>query len=188
MYKYIISIDPGLEGALALFEAQGDSYRLVGTTTITKISKCIRPATYRYKYSNPARVIKSGPNKGKRPKVIRTKAKYKNKFNAVAWAKLIARMPNDAYIIMEDTFSLTNHHAKATYTNQGIIQGILLGKYQELPTLVSPSFWKKRMNLTDDKQASINKANTLHPYKYPSHDCAEAVLIGVFAYTYLIKD
>lgn len=185
MSKYIISIDPGLTGALALFEAQGDSYRLVGTTTIGPISRCIQPATYKYKYSDPKKVLKSGPNKGHRPKVIRTKAKYKNKFNAVAWAELIAKLPRDAYVVIEDTFSMTNHHAKATYTNQGIIQGILLSKYGEIPTLVSPSFWKKKMNLTDDKQVSLNKAKALHPYKYPSHDCAEAVLIGVFAYTYL---
>ena len=190
----IISIDPGQEGAVAVFQ-DGVLDEIFDMPVRKVITKEMIP---KFKHKNPKILIKSGKNKGKRQTVTRTPAKYEilydikdlyKRFKSVK--KYIDQINTNAIVYVEQQQAGRNQSVTVkSLANYGRILGaaeIVFG-YENLET-VSANQWKRHFNLTKrkgdtDKQKkdrSIKLARKLFDgWDFKRHDLAEAALIGKF--------
>lgn len=136
--------------------------------------------TYKYKYSDPKKVLKSGKNKGKRPKLIRTAGKSRTVLDIDKLANLLTRLNQlgKTRITIEQQYSVSGR-SKTIYQNYGILLGCLFTAFPDSNvTEVAPSKWKKALGLSSDKNASIRYYNEYYGKTKLRHDIVEAILIS----------
>lgn len=136
--------------------------------------------TYKYKYINPKKVIKTGSNKGKRQRVIRTKGKSKTRLDKDALAYIltgIAKLGN-CRVTIEQQFSISNR-SRTIYENYGILVGMLYSTFPDSDiNEVTPSQWKKALKLDSNKNTSIALYEKMYGKSDLRHDIIEAILIS----------
>jgi hypothetical protein len=155
-----VSIDIGLSGSISLWNDK--TLIKIINMPITKIET--KKAQYVYKNSNPKIVIKTGANKGERPKKLKSAAKYKTELDMYS----IYRFMNDKkveYGVIEDigfTVGNSSKTLKTTAFNFGAIVAIF--KILKIPhKLIRPHLWKKDLDLGKDKLETIEFVERLYP-------------------------
>jgi hypothetical protein len=157
-HERFIGIDPGLNGAIALY---------IPISLIGEV------------YDIPILELK-----GKKT-VDLAQLRKKLELMTEAW---MTDLPTSTLICLEEPHSMPGQGVSSTFKFGrvlGQIEGILAGL--QLPyVLVSPSVWKKRMGLTKDKDATRAMASQLMPHLahlWPlkkHHDRAEAMLLAYY--------
>jgi hypothetical protein len=155
-----VSIDIGLSGSISLWKDK--TLIEIIDMPVTKIET--KKAQYVYKNSNPKIVIKTGANKGERPKKLKSAAKYKTTLDVCS----IYTYLNDKkveYGVIEDigfTVGNSSKTLKTTAFNFGSI--IAVFKILEIPhKLIRPHLWKKDLSLGKDKLETIEFVEELYP-------------------------
>jgi crossover junction endodeoxyribonuclease RuvC len=166
----ILGIDPGVSGALALFDPgvrKVNPFSEEQRMTDTKVIEIIDMPTFE---------IQQG--KFKRRQI--------DTYALANW--LLPRRPRIAKATVEEVSAMPKDAATTAFTfgtAYGVIQGLLAGML--LPAeFVRPKAWKKMFQLGSDKDESRRAASRLFPeashyWQLKKHDGrAEALLIGVF--------
>lgn len=171
----VVGIDFGKEGALARFEdgALDDIKDVPTKLLITK------PATYKFKHSDPKILIKSGPKAGTRQRVIKTKQKDRTLIDFDVLTEIIKDLSPDHVELEKAAVVLKSAKGTATkFENHGMLKGILMTlgiPFNE----VAPIAWKKKLGVTSDKETSMRLAAQLFDgWEFKRDDQAEAALIG----------
>lgn len=164
MKYYHFGIDPGIKGAIALIDDVGNGIEL----------------------QNLPVNIKAGKS-GKKELDADTLANLIKKYLQIAEM-------NDAFLVgcLESVHAMPGQGVVSMFT-MGETFGVLRGCLSALkvPTrLVTPQFWKKKLNVTKDKELSREKALLWFPsfekelrFK-KDHDKAEALLLAHFSRLY----
>jgi len=188
--KYVISIDPGLSGAISIFE-DGILDDVIDMPVITET---LSEAVYKFKHTNPNKVYKSGKKKGERPLVKKKNAKYKRHLDINSIKRLFEDYYSDAVIVIEmQQLRMMSKAAITTLVNYGRLRGVAETTSSEV-VLVPANKWKKKLNLnknkketdTEYKKRSIKLAKKLFDgWDFKTHDQAESALIGYYYFNYL---
>jgi len=167
----IYGIDIGLSGGVS----NGDyDLKMPTYKRLTKKAYMVQKKDAKGK----AVVTKSGPNKGQKQMVIKSPAKYRNEIDTPVLYKWL----NDAdYIVIEAPGNTQGNSArvtKTTMTNFGkVLACAELSNAKVI--IVPPSQWKKDLNLSKEKQDSIDLCEKLsgRKHKITWDGPAEAYLI-----------
>ena len=149
----MIAIDPGLTGGICI---DGKTMLMPSMKILTK------RARYVFKHKDKKIIIKSGPNKGDRPLIIKSKAKYKNELDIKTINSLFKKQKNNVCYIEELGITRGNS-AKVTRTTQ-INYGkliALLEIYDIRIEKVTAASWKKYFNLSKEKTEAVELAEKL---------------------------
>lgn len=197
MSSYVISIDCGLSGAIAVFKDN----RLVSVHDMPIKKKLVKKGLRVYKHKDPKIVYKTGKKKGERPTIWKTKPKHKTVFDDIGFYCLLHNVFLDVEsdsgvaIVIERQMALKGQTGWATAKNYGAVAAMceVLTKTNMFWSLndellhveiVSPASWKKGMGLIGkDKDASMELAHSIFhgkviDLKIDRHDKAEACLMG----------
>jgi len=183
----VISIDPGLKGAIAVFDTWSDHNSCMCIYDMPTIKLLTKPAKYKFKFTNPKILVKSGKSIGERPKKLVSPAKYKTVMDWNKFQEILEREVDKTgtAIITEQQFSATGR-SKTIFENFGKLQGIAQAvNYNTTPIIIRAQNWKEHYGLTnEDKDASIPVAKKLYREDLAefelSNDEADAVLIGAY--------
>lgn len=173
----LIAIDIGVNGAFAVFHngILDDVFDMPTKEIIT------REATYKYKYKNKNTVIKSGKNKGERPRVIRSLKKTKTvvDFSRIKEIFEDYSKHGEVKLVSETQFAIA--HGKTIYKGHGVITGIAMCYCDEVVE-ITPQSWQKYFGYNgSDKEKSMELAQKLFEgWEFSRHDAAEAALIGKY--------
>ena len=145
----MVSADPGLLGSICID----------GTTYPMPIKKIIvKEAITVFKYKDPKKLVKSGKNKGQRPTIIKSKAKYRTELDMNQIKILFdCHSIQDRVAYIEMPGNTRGNSAKATKTtmmNYGKLLAVLelLGyRIEEIPA----NLWKRSMGLPKAKINTI---------------------------------
>ncbi len=172
----LISIDPGLTGAISFFEDNILQYTI--DMPVKKV--VIKEATYKFKHKDKNKVYKTGERKGERPTVIRTKAKTKTVLDIDKIKSIFNDAFDDAVTVIEkQSYRKFQSGVETTLVNYGILLGIA-HTHSRRVVEVSPQKWKSAMKLTSDKADSISLAEDYFNIEFKTHDQAESALIGLW--------
>jgi len=169
----VIGIDIGLSGGLS--DGTADLKMPV-------YKRLIKPAFMVQKKdtSGKAITIKTGPNKGQKQMVVKTKAKYANEIDTPALQRLLEFAD---YIVIESPGNTQGNSARASKTtavNYGkVLACAELANQSAKVITVAPSTWKKDLKLSKEKQESIDMCEKLsgRKHKITWDGPAEAYLI-----------
>ena len=177
----LLAIDFSINGAIARFE-NGVLDALIDVPSKALI---LKPARYQFKYKDKKIVIKSGPNKGERPRKLRSKEKKKTVIDFDELLEIISDNVPDLVVIEKVAFMRMNSGTLTKIGNHHFLLGALFAsgvEYKEVAAIT----WKKALNVTSDKETSMRLAHKLFDgWKFGRDDEAEAALIG---HWYLINN
>ena len=171
--KRVISVDPGLSGAIAVFE-DCKLIKVIDMPTKTIITKkAIK--TLKLDSKGKKQQYKSGPNKGEDIYKIKTPAKTKKILNTHLISLYFL---NADIVVIEQQHPRPGGAAMASFTT-GINYGRLLAAAEvELKevVIVSPSQWKTEMHIimTKDEKLALGNDNPLITKTLKAKACALA--------------
>lgn len=173
----LISCDVGKNGAFSVFN-NGILDEVINMPTIKRV---IKEATYQYKHKDKAIVIKSGPNKGKRPMNVKTPAKVKIEIDFHGIKDFFSQYKNHGEVVFVSEPQYAIGHGKAIYQNYGKILGIALCYCDDMYE-VMPQTWQKHFEYKGtDKDRSLKLAHSIFDgWNFETHDQAESALIGQY--------
>ena len=194
----ILACDPGMSGAMALFE-DGVLQHYFKMPTYDKVTQ--EKLMQLDLLNGKKQYIKSGPNKGQEKMKVRRPQKT---VKALAIQSIIGYMSEADHVVIELQNPRPGNSAQASFTT-GVNFGKLLACAEYSGTrkhLVNPATWKSDLHITmnkDEKKAlgddsklikstlkakSVSLAKHLSGFDFENdrgtvdHDAAEAVLIG----------
>jgi crossover junction endodeoxyribonuclease RuvC len=169
--KYILGVDPGISGALALLDP-------------TK-----RSGNYPY-----GRLLGVWD-------MPTTKVRLGNKRTVDPWGvdMILTAQGGSVSIglaVVEEVGVMSGHEGRKSMFNfgqsYGLVQGVIATHYIEIQ-LAKPGVWKSLLNLSPDKRTSLNMVRKLFPNekdrfsRVKDHGRAEALLLAVCAVKLLIR-
>jgi len=175
----VAAIDPGLSGGICLSD---NSLHPMPTTTVVD-----KPARYTLALLNGKKqYYKSGPNKGQPKYKLHTPAKTHRELDTIAIHQLLT---NHTHLIIETPGISRGNSARTTATtNRNYGKLLAIAELLQLQTItVAPHKWKSDLNLSKDKQLSLDLASSLlsRQFKSTEDGIAEAFLIK---HWYLTKE
>jgi len=190
----ITSIDPGLTGSIYQCIHTGSEIKNESVINMPIIKKEIKSPIYIYDLKDGKKqYYKSGINKGKPKKKLKTKGKYKKELDVELIYNI---MINSNHIIIEQQNPRPGTSAMSSATtmkNFGILIGLAkLANIKNNTTIhiVQPNVWKKALGLdmskldrkkltqTEYKKISINKAIEFSNLIPKNDGQADAICIG----------
>lgn len=179
-----IGIDPGLTGAISVLNDKGELIEIFDMPVMAKGEKKVKR-----KIKNKLPI---GIDEGEYQRTIeavsyKTVTIIKNQINASALAIIFDKYKH-AVATLEMMSSRPGQHAAATFSlgeSYGIIQGVLASCGISVK-MVTPSKWKKYLNVKADKEMTRAAAIKLYPsasiHRKKDIDRAESLLIARYGY------
>lgn len=179
--KYVIGVDPGLSGAIAVYDTSAKALLWVKDLPL---------------------IPQIAPRKGQNPY---KKASTRREIDAYHLATTIDSIAKETLLaVVEDVSAMTYTNKRGEKRGQGAAASFTFGRVHGqvlgilaccmIPiSLVRPAVWKSLMNLSSDKELSRRRATELFPWnghefrRKKDDGRAEAALLSYFGAQRLVK-